>query len=83
MASKTVALDSEAYDLLRRHRRSGETFSEAVKRLAGRRKSILAYAGMWSQIPEEEFERIRSSLAKGRKRDRERFERLFGRKAGP
>ena len=83
MAAKTVALDAEAYELLRRQRRSGVTFSQAVKRIAGRRKSILEFAGMWQDIPDEDFQKIRAALAEGRKRDRERFERLFGTHAKP
>jgi predicted CopG family antitoxin len=62
MATKTVALDpeAEAYDLLRRHRRAGETFSDAVRRLGGRRRSLLQFAGIRKDLPEEEFERIRT-----------------------
>ncbi len=81
MSAKTVALDTEAYEMLRRQRRTGETFSEAVKRLSGRRRSILAYAGIWKDIPTEELERIRSFLTEGRHRDRKRMEQHFRRQA--
>jgi predicted CopG family antitoxin len=77
MSAKTVALDDEAYEMLRRQRRAGETFSEAVKRLSGRRRSILTYAGIWQDIPAEELERIKSFLSEGRRRDRKRMERHF------
>jgi predicted CopG family antitoxin len=77
MSAKTVALDPEAYDMLRRQRRSGETFSDAVKRLSGRRRSILDFAGIWKDVPDEDLERLRSFLAEGRRRDRARVERLF------
>jgi predicted CopG family antitoxin len=77
MSAKTVALDPEAYEMLRRNRRSGETFSDAVKRLAGRRRSILDFAGMWKDIPDADLERFRSFLGEGRRRDRARVERLF------
>lgn len=79
MSAKTVALDEEAYAMLRRQRRSGETFSEAVKRLSGRRRSILDYAGIWKEIPKGDMERISGFLSEGRRRDRGRMERLFGR----
>jgi predicted CopG family antitoxin len=78
MGAKSVALGPEAYDVLRRLRRRGETFSDAVKRLAGRRRSILPYAGRWRKMPEDELEKVRTYLAAGRRRDRERLERLFG-----
>jgi predicted CopG family antitoxin len=80
MSAKTVALDMEAYEMLRRQRRDGETFSEAVKRLSGRRRSILAFAGIWKEMPAEDLERVRSFLAEGRRRDRERTERLLGKR---
>jgi predicted CopG family antitoxin len=79
MATKTVALDPEAYALLRQHRRAGETFSDAVRRLGGRRRSLLDFAGIWKDLPEEEFDRIRAFMAEGRRRDRDRFSRLFPR----
>ena len=75
MASKTVALDREA--MLRRNRREDETFSDAVKRLAKGRRSILEYAGSWKAIPAKEMERVHDFLRAGRKRDRERMARLF------
>ena len=78
MSAKTVALDSEAYEMLRRHRRNGETFSEAVKRLSGRRRSILEFAGSWRDMPPEDLAKLRSFLAEGRRRDRDRMERLLG-----
>ncbi|MCI4350166.1 MAG: antitoxin VapB family protein [Thermoplasmata archaeon] len=77
MAAKTVALDHEAYEMLRRHRRAGETFSAAVKRLTGGRQSILEYAGIWKEMPEKDLVRIRSFLEAGRRRDRERMDLSF------
>ena len=77
MTAKTVALDPEAYAMLRRQRRSGETFSDAVRRLSGRRRSILDFAGIWKDIPDADLARIRTFLKEGRRRDPERIERLF------
>ena len=77
MSAKTVALDHDAYEVLRRQRRAGETFSDAVKRLSGGRRSILDYAGIWKDVPEKDLERIRAYLRKGRRRDLGRMERLF------
>lgn len=79
MSAKTVALDPEAYELLRRQKRAGETFSGAVKRLSGRRRSILEFAGAWKDFPPEELDKVRSYFAEGRRRDRDRMERLSSR----
>ncbi|MFY9716489.1 MAG: antitoxin VapB family protein [Thermoplasmata archaeon] len=78
MSAKTVALEVEAYEMLRRQRRPGETFSEAVKRLSGRRRSILTFAGIWTGMPAEDLEKLRSFREAGRRRDRDRTERLVG-----
>ncbi|NNN17878.1 MAG: type II toxin-antitoxin system VapC family toxin [Thermoplasmata archaeon] len=40
MATRTVALDGEAYELLRRSKKSAESFSEVVKRLARALESV-------------------------------------------
>ena len=77
MSVKTVALDPEAYEMLRRHRRAGETFSDAVKRLSTKRTSLLEYSGIWKDVPEVELEQIRDFFREGRRRDRERMRRLF------
>jgi predicted CopG family antitoxin len=78
MSAKTVALDPEAYEMLRRQRRAGETFSEAVKRLSGPSRSILDYAGCWKDMPSEDFRKIQSFLAKGKRRDREKSLKILG-----
>ena len=46
MATKTVALDAEAYELLKRQKREHESFSDAGKRLACPRRPPSDFAGM-------------------------------------
>jgi predicted CopG family antitoxin len=76
MSVKTVALDPEAYEMLRRQKRPGETFSETVRRLTGKRRSILDFVGIWKDWPKEDFQKFEAALAEGRRRDRERMRRL-------
>ena len=45
MTSKTIALDPEAYDLLRRQKVEGESFSDVVRRLSRKRRSFLDFVG--------------------------------------
>jgi predicted CopG family antitoxin len=47
MGTKTISLDDRAYELLKRHKRDDESFSEVVHRLAGER-SWSEVAGIWS-----------------------------------
>jgi hypothetical protein len=51
-----------------------------VKRLPGLRRSIMDFAGCWKNIPEDDLTRIRASYSEGRKRDRQRMEKLIERR---
>jgi predicted CopG family antitoxin len=67
MASRTVALDDEAYGLLRAQKRAQESFSETVKRLARPRRPVSAFAGMWSDMTpkqKRELDRVHAEMAK-------------------
>jgi predicted CopG family antitoxin len=72
MAQKTIALDHEAYDLLRRQKEEGESFSDVVKRIARKRRSFLDFAGAWKDVPKRDLDRIREFLRRGRELERER-----------
>ncbi len=45
MATKTIGIDQEAYELLCKAKRQGETFSDVVKRAMGPRFPISDFAG--------------------------------------
>ena len=76
MAAKTVALDAEAYALLRRSKRSGETFSEVVRRKLRPPSRISDLAGSLSDLPAKEWEEIERARAVHRRRDAARKKRL-------
>ncbi len=50
MARKSISLDAESYELLRRQKRPGESFSDVVLRLVSPRVPISAFAGAWSNL---------------------------------
>jgi len=79
METKTIALDREAYDALRRHKKKGESFSDVVRRLTGRTRPLTELAGLWKDMPPEDSQKIREFLRRGRELDRERLERLLKR----
>lgn len=79
MDVKTVALDRDAYELLRRRKRKGESFSDVVKRIAGTRRPITDLAGLWSRMPEAEFQKIADAIRRGRELDLERQKELLKR----
>ncbi len=81
MATKTVALDTEAYDLLKRQKHPDESFSDAVKRLARPRRPITSFGGMWKDMtPKErrELDRAYSDLREGDRRRAERIRKTWG-----
>lgn len=79
METKTIALDREAYDLLRQRKGKGESFSDAVKRLARRRRPLSSFAGIWTGMTKEERKRIGEALRRGRELDRARAAGLLDR----
>lgn len=79
MATKTVALDEEAYELLRRAKRLDESFSTTVKRLAHPRRPLSDFAGMWSEMSPKERRAMRQVYADLRAADERRAERVAAR----
>lgn len=61
MTSKTISVSEDAYDLLKKMKLKGESFTETIRRLAKRRR-LTDCAGLWSDVPEEEMEALRSSI---------------------
>lgn len=75
MASKTVALDFEAYALLHSRKRPSETFSDVVKRIARPRRPLTDFIGIWSKDSEAEaaeFDKVRADLRRERPTTRSR-----------
>lgn len=79
MDTKTIALDREAYEVLRDEKRKGESFSEVVKRLAGKRRPLTDFVGLWKDVPKEDLRSIEDAIRRGRERDRDRLRRLMKR----
>jgi predicted CopG family antitoxin len=80
METKTIALDREAYELLRRRKRKGESFSDAVKRVARGARPLSDFAGVWrKQLSDSELEAIEKAIARGREADHDRVRKLLAR----
>ncbi|HLM91738.1 MAG TPA: antitoxin VapB family protein [Thermoplasmata archaeon] len=75
MASKTIALDGETYELLRRHKRSGETFSDVVRRQLRPPTKITDLAGSLSDVSPRVWKEVAATNRAARRRDRIRQER--------
>ncbi len=77
MENTSIAVDREAYDLLRGQKRPGESFSQVVKRLAGNRRPLASFVGAWKDLPEKTLREIQAERKRVRDLDEERFERLL------
>lgn len=69
---RNVRLTEEAYRLLESRKKPGESFSDAVERIAGER-SLLDLAGV---LTEEEAEEMREAIREGEDRSRDRLDRF-------
>jgi predicted CopG family antitoxin len=77
METTSIALDREAYDLLRGQKRPGESFSQVVRRLAGHRRPLASFVGAWEDMPATTLREIHAERKRLRSLDEERFERLM------
>lgn len=82
MTAKTVALDSEAYDLLLRSKRPGETFSEVVRRILRPPSQISDLAGPLSDLRSPVWAEIHRERGLHRRNDVKRQKRLERPKTG-
>ncbi|MGI0140453.1 MAG: antitoxin VapB family protein [Thermoplasmata archaeon] len=76
MAAKTVALDAEAYRVLARAKRPGETFSDVVKRTLRPRRPLTDFAGLWADMSDADASEFARARAEDRRRDRVRAQRI-------
>jgi predicted CopG family antitoxin len=79
MDIKTVGLDREAYDALRREKKPGESFSEVVKRLTRKRRPLFEFAGRWKAVPRSEVKEFESAIRAVRQADLEQAGRVLKR----
>ncbi|MBI4170573.1 MAG: antitoxin VapB family protein [Candidatus Aenigmarchaeota archaeon] len=67
MPTKTISVLEEVYKELLRHKKSGESFSDELRRLVYRKGKISECAGLWSWMEKSDIESIERAIAKRRK----------------
>ena len=65
MTSKNISITEDVYEMLSRLKLEGESFSDAIRRLA-RRSRLSECAGLWSDMSDEEYEAVRGGALKAR-----------------
>jgi len=65
VTSKNISITEDVYEMLSRLKLEGESFSDAIRRLA-RRSRLSECAGLWSDMSDEEYEAVRGGALKAR-----------------
>lgn len=62
MGTKTISIMDDAYDLLVRNRRKGESFSSVIRRITEKKRDIMEFAGIWQNKSDEEIEDMKKFI---------------------
>ncbi len=76
MDNKTIAVDQEAYALLKSHKKRDESFSDLVKRHFRPTRKLAEFAGAWSDLSTDQRADLDAERKQGREADRRRAERV-------
>ncbi|QQG39907.1 MAG: antitoxin VapB family protein [Candidatus Aenigmatarchaeota archaeon] len=73
--TKPVSLSDDAYRRLKERKGHGESFSDVVVRLTGgeRKRSPLEFAGVWADIDDATFRRMKEAMNEFRRSKSRRF----------
>jgi len=76
MGTKTISIMDDAYELLVRNKKTNESFSQELRRILPKKRSIMEFAGALSDMSDEEEARIKGRIKQLREdADREMKER--------
>jgi len=65
MPSKNISITEDIYEMLSKLKLEGESFSDVIRRLA-KRGQIAECAGLWSDMPDSEFQAIKDAASTSR-----------------
>ncbi|MBW2974792.1 antitoxin VapB family protein [Candidatus Woesearchaeota archaeon] len=67
MGTKTISIMDEVYDLVVRHKRNDESFSDLFRREFTKKGKISECAGLWSHLSDKQVEDMKKSIKSLRK----------------
>ena len=77
MATKTITIMEDAYEMLNRLKKGDESFSEVIRGLAKSRRgsveAVLECAGLWKDMPDKDIEEMKKRIEGMRRRSSKRL----------
>ncbi|MBU0628110.1 MAG: antitoxin VapB family protein [Nanoarchaeota archaeon] len=67
MGTKTISIMDDVYDLMLRHKKSNESFSELFRRQFRKKGKISECAGLWSHLSDKQIGDMKQSIKELRK----------------
>ena len=80
MATKTITIMEDAYNLLVLNKKHEESFSEELRRVLPKKKNIMESAGAWSDMTDKEAEEIKNKIREISKSSTKNLIKRFGHK---
>ena len=78
MATKTLTIMKDAYEILKMHKMEGESFTDVIKREFTKKRNIMDFAGAWSHLSKRRFEEIENTIKKARDHTRKSVSKKLG-----
>ncbi len=76
MVTKTLTITKDAYERLKVLKKPDESFSKVIKRITEDKQDIMRFAGILSDLSDEDIEEMKQSIRELRKRSVSRLREL-------
>lgn len=67
MGTKTISIMDDVYEILVKHKKPKESFSEELRRLVPKKGNIMECAGAWAHMSDKEAEDMKRTIKQLRK----------------
>jgi predicted CopG family antitoxin len=62
MATKTITIMDDAYIMLLKSKLKNESFSDVIRRVFGKKRSIMEFAGAWKDMDKSEINKMKEGI---------------------
>ena len=67
MATKTISIMEDVYEILRHRKLGDESFSDVIRRSL-RQPDVMEFAGAWEHMPDEEIKKMKTEIQQRRRK---------------